>query len=96
MLKVYGISSNKEIYYTLENKTFFSIQSNNPNIDQKDILNLNETIKSPKRIIKERPLTEEQRKKREEYFLKEEEWERNVEFESLTDKGIIKPWVGGG
>ena len=40
-----------------------------------------------KRTLKERPLTEEQKKKRKEFFLKEEEWERKVDLNILTDRG---------
>ena len=47
----------------------------------------NDTNKSRKRSIKDRPLTEEQKKKRKEFFLKDEEWERNVQFNRLTDRG---------
>ena len=46
-----------------------------------------QTNKSRTRTIKERPLTEEQKKKRKDFFLKEEEWERNVDFNKLTDRG---------
>ena len=46
--------------------------------------------KIPKRIIKVKALTEEQKAKRREFFLQEEEWERKVEVSRLTDKGCIQ------
>ena len=46
-----------------------------------------EKDKVRKRTLKERPLTEEQKKKRKEFFQKEEEWEGKVDLNILTDKG---------
>ena len=40
-----------------------------------------------KRKFEERPLTGEQKRKREEFFLKEEEWERQVDLTRLSSKG---------
>ena len=37
-----------------------------------------------------RPLTDEQKKKRQEFFHIEEEWERKVDIQSLTEKGDIQ------
>ena len=42
-----------------------------------------------KRKFEERPLTGEQKRKREEFFLKEEEWERQVDLTRLSDKGKL-------
>ena len=39
------------------------------------------------RNLESRPLTEEQKSKRKEFFLKEEEWEAKVDLNILTDKG---------
>ena len=39
------------------------------------------------RNLESRPLTEEQKRKRKEFFLKEEEWEAKVDLNILTDKG---------
>ena len=57
------------------------------NVDQNNFINEKEKSKGLKRNIKERPLTEEQKKKRKEFFLKEEEWEGMVDHHRLTDKG---------
>ena len=46
--------------------------------------------KIPKRIIKVKALTEEQKVKRRQFFLQEEEWERKVDLSRLTDKGCIQ------
>ena len=43
--------------------------------------------KAKKRNLESRPLTEEQKRKRREFFLKEEEWEAKVDLNILTDKG---------
>ena len=39
------------------------------------------------RNLESRSLTEEQKRKRKEFFLKEEEWEAKVDLNILTDKG---------
>ena len=43
--------------------------------------------KIKKRNLESRPLTEEQKSKRKEFFLKEEEWEAKVDLNILTEKG---------
>ena len=43
--------------------------------------------KIKKRNLDSRPLTEEQKSKRKEFFLKEEEWEAKVDLDILTEKG---------
>ena len=84
------LSTNKFLANFSVNGKNYTIKSHDRNMDQNYVLDGKGKTKVLKRNIRARPLTEEQKKKRKEYFLKEEEWERNVDFRRLTDRGIIK------
>ena len=64
-----------------------SFQPNNIDKDNGNTLNGRGKTKVVAKSIKERPLSEEQKRKRKEFFLKEEEWEKNLDLNRLSQRG---------
>ena len=63
-----------------------SFQANNIHTDKSNVVGKEKT-KVGTKSIKERPLSEEQKRKRKEFFLKEEEWEKNLDLNRLSQRG---------
>ena len=67
-----------------------SFQANNIDTDKGNKVSGRGKTKVVAKSIKERPLSEEQKRKRKEFFLKEEEWEKNVDLNRLSQRGNTK------
>ena len=72
---------------TCQKQRCSSFQANNVNKDKGNVVSSRGKTKVATKSIKERPLSEEQKRKRKEFFLKEEEWEKNLDSNRLSQRG---------
>ena len=75
---------------TCQRQRCSSFQANNIDMDKGNVVSSRGKTKVVTKSIKERPLSEEQKRKRKEFFLKEEEWEKNLDLNRLSQRGNTK------
>ena len=75
---------------TCQRQRCSSFQTNNIDMDKGNVVSSRVKTKVVTKSIKERPLSEEQKRKRKEFFLKEEEWEKNLDLNRLSQRGNTK------
>ena len=75
---------------TCQKQRCSSFQANNIGTDKGKVVSSRGKTKVATKSIKERPLSEEQKRKRKEFFLKEEEWEKNLDLNRLSQRGNTK------